>query len=336
MLSVVIPTLGRNTVVPTVNSLVGAKGGVTLEIIVVGRIEDPVTCEAMQAVAAGASSVRLIDVTFDHGDSSNKKNHGAAMARAPIVAFIDDDVIVAEDWARQVLDAFSDSEVGLASGPSLVPDDVSLVARLTGNALGSLAAGYVAGRYSRKGQTRSIKWSGIIGCNMAFRREVLERIGGFDPRFWPGEEMIASAAVERAGHRIVFVPDMWLLHYPRASLRGFVRQVYGYGATRIRLIRAGLDLELTSLAPVAGVLTGTALLVAAVFWPRMLLFLGWGGGLYGSLCLLVSGVKATSTRRWRDLLIAFMVPVMHVAYGLGQLGELMHPDKDLSEGNARR
>ena len=39
-LSVVIPTLGRETVVRTVESLLAARGGEEAEIVVAGRIDD--------------------------------------------------------------------------------------------------------------------------------------------------------------------------------------------------------------------------------------------------------------------------------------------------------
>lgn len=334
-LSVVIATLGRDTLVPTLRSLLACRGGETLEIVVVGTIADPAMAADLRRLAEAHPNLRHLPLSFASGDSSNKKNAGFRESSAEIVAFIDDDVVVAPDWPARVLEAFADPEVGMVSGPSLVPANLPLMARLAGCALSSGAAGYVAGRYLRDGGgPRRIRWSGIIGCNMAFRREVLAMAGTFDPRFWPGEEMIAAATVARLGHAIVFAPDAWLEHYPRSSLRGFVVQIYKYGATRIRLIRAGAGFEPTTLLPAILVLSLVVLGIGACFsrWAAWLLAAEVAAYLVAVLAVTVALVART--RRAADALVFLLVPVMHVSYGVAQWVEFLVPDRDLSEGSA--
>jgi hypothetical protein len=335
-MSVVIATLGRDTLIPTLCSLLSCRGGESLEVIVVGAIAEPVMARQLRQLTEAHANLRHLPLSFAAGDSSNKKNAGFRETSAGIVAFIDDDVIVVHDWPDRILEAFTGPDVGMVSGPSLVPEDVPLMARLAGGALSSAAAGYVASRYRNDGRgPRRIRWSGIIGCNMAFRREALDRAGGFDPRFWPGEEMIVSATVERLGYAIVFAPSAWLYHYPRSSLFGFIRQIYKYGATRIRLIRAGAGFELTTLLPALLVLSLLVLGVAACF-SRVAAWL-----LLAELTvylLAAAGVTINlvgRTKRFADVLVFFLIPVMHVSYGVAQWFELLWPGRDLSEsGNA--
>ena len=256
-LSVVIPTLGRPILVQTLDSLIAIRDMVAMEILVVGSIADPSVAQALaERIQTYPGLFRHFDVSFPRGDSSEKKNLGAREARADIVAFVDDDVKVDPEWSRYILEPFCDPAVGLVSGPSLTPADVTLVSRLAGSALSSWAAGYVAERYSHAGETRRVKWSRLIGCNMAYRKTVLMAIGGFDPGFWPGEEMKAAFLATRAGQILVFQPLARLYHYPRQSFALFMRQMYGYGATRIRLMRAGVEPELTSLVPLIILLMG--------------------------------------------------------------------------------
>lgn len=48
------------------------------------------------------------------------RNHGARVARAPILAFTDDDCIPAPDWLRAVVDGFAASAtIGAVTGPVL-------------------------------------------------------------------------------------------------------------------------------------------------------------------------------------------------------------------------
>ena len=329
-ISVVIPTLGRDTLIATVESVLATSPGDDIGVLVVGKLGSGSVASKLSELTAAHSNIRQLPVSFESGDSSQKKNEGWRESRSEIVAFLDDDVLVSGEWPDKVLAAFDDPGVGMVSGPSLVPDDLPLMARLAGCTLASKAAGYVADRYLCSGEVRNIKWSGIIGCNMAFRKGLLERLEGFDPRFWPGEEMVASFKVSQMGYSIVFQPEAFIHHYPRASFPGFIRQIHGYGATRIRLIREGLDVELSTLLPAAWVLSLLILGIGAVFapWAKLLLLLNLG--LYAAMALLATILKVAETRRPADALILFLIPIMHLSYGVAEWVEVFCPDKDLS------
>jgi GT2 family glycosyltransferase len=286
----------------------------------------------LQSLAAADGRVRHLPVSFPSGDSSRKKNAGAAAARAEIVAFLDDDVVVSPDWPEKMLAAFADPAVGLVSGPGLVPDGISLFARLAGVALASRAAGYVAERYVRgRPEPRRIAWSRIIGCNMAYRKSVLVALGGFDPAFWPGEEMIAAHRAQKAGHVLLFNPEAWVCHYPRQSFARFWRQMHGYGATRVRLIRAGAEFEPATIVPALWVLSLLILGGAAPFsgLARALLLLDVCGYLAADAWITIS--KVAETGRAADLLTFLLIPVMHLSYGIAEWIEFFRPGRDLSE-----
>lgn len=330
-LSVVIPTLGRPILIQTLQSLVRTDWFGRLDIIVAGQIADARVLGVVGEMCATHANIRHLAVAFAHGDSSQKKNAGWRAARCPLIAFIDDDVVVVPDWPEKICAPFQQPDVGLVSGPGLVPDDISLMGRLAGNTLASRAAGYVAARYLAGAcGPRAIRWSGLIGCNMAYRRPVLERLGGFDPAFWPGEEMLAAFRATQLGYKLIFQPWASLYHYPRASFGRFCRQIYNYGATRIRLIRAGVDIEPATIIPAGGVLALVVAGVAALFcrWAGLLLLAGLV--FYALADLGVALAKFRETRRPVDLLIFFLVPVMHASYGLAELAELLRPGRDLS------
>lgn len=331
LLTVVVPTLGRDTLMPTIHSVLQATGADQLEIRVVGRIADPQIAGQLAACTRDHANVLHHDVAFDKGDSSEKKNVGWRAARADIVAFLDDDVVVAPDWPVQMLAAFKNPTVALVSGPGLIPPDADLFARLAGITLSSPAAGYVAWRYRHgENQLRPIKWSNIIGCNMAYRKNVLADIGGFDPAFWPGEEMIASFRTQEKGYQLIFHSAAWAYHYPRQSLGRFWRQIFGYGATRIRLIRAGVEFEPTTLVPMLLVLLLALGLIGSLFSP----LLAYATALYLAAYLLaaltVAILMTRESGQIKDLLIAFIIPVLHLSYGIAGWTELFRPNRDLS------
>ena len=332
VLSVVIPTMGRDILIRTLESLAAAEGFAGTEVIVAGRVPDPAVAGRLRDFCARHAHARHLDIQFATGDSSRKKNAGAEVAQAPLIAFLDDDVVVAPDWPRQIQEPFSDPKVGLASGPSLVPEDLNYMGRLAGLALASRAAGYVARRYRQnRPDSYSVGWEHIIGCNAVYRREAFRQMGGFPADFYPGEEMIAAFRTEQAGWRLVFTPAAWVKHYPRQSLRRFWRQMWNYGATRIRLLRGGVAFNILPLLPGLWVAATLLLLAGACFQPWARLFLALDLGLY---VLLAGGVTVRTmwrTRCWRDAGLLGIIPLMHAAYGLAEWAEGFRPGRDFSE-----
>lgn len=330
-LSVVIPTLGRPLLAQTLRSLIASDGFDRLEVLVVGHIDDASVARALTEWMKAYSSIRHLPLQFDGGDSSRKKNAGWQEACAPYVAFLDDDVRVAPDWPCRILDVFADEGAGVISGPALVPDDARPFARWAGLTLSSPATGYVAWRYRHRADSPvRVKWSDIIGCNMAFRRSILEEIGGFDPTFWPGEEMLAAYRAQMAGHGLYFHSAGYVYHYPRTTMSTFAKQIFGYGATRIRLLRAGVKREWSPLVPALGVaLLLVGLPVSLWSTPVAVVLLLLVAGYLGLVLAAALWVVAQS-RRWSDGVIFFLIPVVHFCYGVAEWWEFFRPDRDLS------
>lgn len=335
-LSVVIPTMGRAILFKTLDSLRACAGADEIEIIIAGLIPEGPVLDRVRELAATDPRVQHLPVRYPKGDASEKRNAGLRASRASIVAFIDDDVYVPPHWITRVLEAFEPPEVGMVSGPSLVPTDISLLARLAGLALSSRAAGYVAHRYIKgKSAAQRVKWSRTIGCNMIFRRGAIEALKGFDPDFYPGEEMIAAHGTSRQGLALVFDSEAYVYHYPKTTFRGFWRQIFRYGATRIRLMRAGLDVEWTPMVPAVWVASLLVCGLGALLHTGFAWLLALNLLAYTAVSLWIALEVFIQTRRVSDLLLIPIQPFMHLAYGVGIWVEVFRPDKDLSDALGR-
>ena len=327
-MTVVIPTLGRPCLITALRSLVAVEDFATLEVLVCGAVNDEPMRSEFQQLLQTYLNIQHPPASHELKALHEKRNLGWRLARTELVAYLDDDVTLEPEWARKISAPFSDERVGLVSGPGLIPDQLPLMARLAGLALSSGAAGYVADRYlAGVAAVHEIKWSKIIGCNMALRRSLLEAVGGFNPVFEAGDEMFISFSIAKRGQRIVFASEARAYHFPRASLRGFIRQIHGYGATRIRLMSNGVEVEWSTLLPALLVVSVGALALLTPFVPAVRWLLSLELLAYATTVALIVARILWRTGQPRDLWLLALIPLMHTVYGAAEWQELFVPQR---------
>ena len=149
-------------------------------------------------------------------------------ARSPLVLFLNSDTVVSQGaLARMValMNEQRNANVG-ALGPLLKNADgsiqmsfgnmLSLSAELHqkllnagyGNGRGPLR-GYVENRHSRE---RTVDW--VSGACLLTRRELLERVGGFDEEFFLySEDVDLCARIRARGAGVLFTPEVEITHH---------------------------------------------------------------------------------------------------------------------------
>lgn len=175
------------------------------------------------AEALGAEVVRC-----DRAGASLARNTGWRAARSDLVAFTDDDCIPEPGWLAALASVF-------ASMPS--------AAFVTGSVR---SAGPPPGRgqieVSLHEEEHPATFDGSSdptapghGANMAWRRGVLEELGGLDEALGPGTRLQGAEDVDlfwralRAGHVGYYEPAAAVCHRHWRTRRQQVRAYYGYG-----------------------------------------------------------------------------------------------------------
>jgi GT2 family glycosyltransferase len=165
--SVVVPTCGRAELLERCLAALMHQSlpGRHYEIIVVDDQPDVRTRQLVSVWRAGGDAGGP-DVTYlandgRHGPAA-ARNLGWRSARAPIVAFTDDDTVPAPDWLRRGLDAFDDSVDALCGRI-----DMPLPSTPTD--------------YERDAQ--QLESAEFVTANCFCRKSVLAALGGFDERF---------------------------------------------------------------------------------------------------------------------------------------------------------
>jgi GT2 family glycosyltransferase len=150
---------------------------------------------------------------------STARNGGLKASTGEIVAYIDDDAFADRHWLRYLALAFRQSTHAAIGGPNIPPKGgltAAAVARSPGGPCHVMFSDDVAEH--------------IPGCNMAFRRDTLIAIGGFDPKFRvAGDDVDICWQLQQRGETIGFAPAAVVWHRCRNSVLGFWRQQAGYG-----------------------------------------------------------------------------------------------------------
>lgn len=166
------------------------------------------------------------------------RNRGIKEAKYAIIAFTDDDVRVDPYWLQSIAKTFFNKEVMGASGyvaPAELETKSQQVFELP---YGGMGHGFKRRVLSKKTlSTKQLLWASNfgIGANMAFRKEVFEKIGGFDTALDVGTPSHGGGDVEmfhrlvRTGHLFVYEPSMLIWHYHRREAKALRRQIFDNG-----------------------------------------------------------------------------------------------------------
>ncbi len=169
---------------------------------------------------------------------SRARNTGARHARCEIVAFLDDDETPDEHWLAELARGFTRGpDVGCVSG-MIVPTRLDTQAQDWFEQLGghSMGRGFEPAVFTRGGVQSPLYPLPPFGTggNMAFRREVLRSVGGFDEALGAGtpalagEDTLAITRVLLAGHRVAYQPTALVRHDHRADPAALAEQLRGY------------------------------------------------------------------------------------------------------------
>ncbi len=197
-------------------------GGYSYELIVVDNGSTDETKQVVERCAAQRPGSAQYLFEKRRG-LSFARNAGLLAAQGEIIAFTDDDVLVAENWLDEIHREFAgDPSLCMLGGRVLLADERLQSATL----MPHLKRGHF-------GLPDGVNF--VIGANMAFRREVFDRVGRFDVRLGAGRFFAGSDDIEfvyrglKAGYRLLYAPNVLVYHnHNRVTLEQVCQLEYGY------------------------------------------------------------------------------------------------------------
>jgi len=178
------------------------------QIVVVNQ--DPYTEEQfIKFLTENKDTVRYIK--SDTKGLAAGRNVGWRAANGEIIIFCDDDIIADRHFVKAHLDGYIDPEIGGVAGRVITQDDIP-VSQI--KQVGTLRRwdGKMVSNFNADFQTEV---DHVWGCNMSFRKSLLEKIGGFDERLVGTssfDDADLALAIKKLGYRVVFEPKALLKH----------------------------------------------------------------------------------------------------------------------------
>ncbi|HMP81823.1 MAG TPA: glycosyltransferase [Verrucomicrobiota bacterium] len=159
---------------------------------------------------------------------SSARNTGMEAASGEIVVYLDDDAFPDPDWLYYLAGTFLKTDHAAVGGPNLAPPSDGNIAECVVNAPGGPVHVLLTDTVAEH----------IPGCNMAFRKDRLQAIGGFDTAFRvAGDDVDCCWRIQQRGWTIGFSPAALVWHHRRNSVKAYWKQQQGYGKAEALLER---------------------------------------------------------------------------------------------------
>ena len=160
-----------------------------------------------------------------------KRDIGADNASGQILAFLDDDAYPCIDWLKQAVLNFKDESIACVCGPAVTPKEEAMLNKGSGRVYESIIISGPA-RYRYVPLKRRF-CDDFPSCNFLIRKDIFQKAGGFNTKFWPGEDTILCLeVVHRLKKRILYDPAVIVYHHRRPLFKKHLQQVASYALHR--------------------------------------------------------------------------------------------------------
>ncbi len=270
------------------------------------------TREFVESFARGDSRLRLLD--NPERIVSTGLNTALREARGDIVVRVDGHTEIASDYVRacvEVLERSGADNVGGRMNAIGVGAFGRAVAAATSSPFG---VGNARFHFSDREE-----WVDTVYLG-AWRREVFERIGGFDEELVRDQDDEFNYRLRAKGGRILLSPRIRSGYTVRSAPGSLIRQYFQYGLWKVRVLQKH-PRQMRPRQFVPPLFVGTLLLlsVGALFAPAARFALLAAAGAYFLVCLVASAAAGRRTGFPEAILLPAVFAALHLSYGVGFL-----------------
>jgi succinoglycan biosynthesis protein ExoA len=262
------------------------------------------------ATRIAAREPRVRTVRNPTGRTPDALNAALAAGRSEIVVRVDGHGVLDRDYVRTAYELLC--ETGAANvGGLMDAEGVTSFERAVAAAMTS-RLGVGSARFHTGGESGAAD-TVYLGV---FRREWLDRLGGYDPRFVRAQDWELNHRIRQAGGLVWFSPRLRVAYRPRPSMAALARQYRDYGRWRRVVARTHSGtINARYLAPPTVLVAVAAGTVLGFVWPAAWIV---PAGYFAATT--VGGLTLSGDLTLRErLILPLVVPTMHLSWGWGFL-----------------
>jgi glycosyltransferase involved in cell wall biosynthesis len=176
-----------------------------------------------------ASELQIRAIYQQNQGPGSARNFGMQEANGDYFIFVDSDCTFPPQWLEEIDKHLTHNHLDAFGGPDAAHDSFSpLIKAINYSMTSFLGTGGTRGSKSHVGKFYPRSF------NMGISREVYEKIGGMN-KLRHGQDMDYSARIYQAGFKVGLIPEAFVYHKRRTSLKKFFKQIFNWGVARINL-----------------------------------------------------------------------------------------------------
>jgi len=174
-------------------------------------------------------NLRIVCTELPSTGPAEKRDFASKLANGRYLVFIDDDAYPDENWLNELRLGFSDRSVVAVGGPGITPLEDSFLEKVSGKVYESyFCSGLAQNRFVRKREMFVTDWPAY---NLAIRKEIFDQIGGFNVKYYGGEDTFLCMKLINLG-KIKYLPNAFVFHHRRPVFLSLFKQIYNIGKHR--------------------------------------------------------------------------------------------------------
>lgn len=257
----------------------------------------------------------VIIVDHEHKNQASAWNRALSVATGDVIIRIDAHAQIPRSFIRRCVDNLSEGEDIVGGGrPNIVDNETKW--KLTLLAAEESLFGSSIAEYRRPTEKKEYHDSLF---HAAYRREVFEKVGGFNESLGRTEDNELHYRIRQAGYNMCSCPDIISFQHTRNTFRNMIKQKYGNGYwIGLTFGVCPKCLSYFHFVPFVFLMILIVFSLLACFgyiYPLMFLVLAYG------MFDFVNAVGCFITKKVQPqfLILPLLFPILHIAYGAGTL-----------------
>ena len=179
------------------------------EVIIVDSDSTDKTKEIINSYSKKNKNIKLFSYPGTRGDSMN---YGIKQATGDAISFIGGDDVADKNWIKEIRKGLENADIVVGD---LIPTEEEKLKNIESVKL------------FHNGVNVSYP-----GTNTTYKKEILDKIGGFDPWFSSAEDIEINLRAVEAGYKIIEYKDAKIYYRPKGTPLKFLKQSFWYGYGR--------------------------------------------------------------------------------------------------------